>query len=79
MEHFHGVGGVEQRRHAPEHGTKPWATDGTPEGTKMLFDLEPGPASYSPSQFTKAGDLLYFSAKTSRNGWELWAAAPQPH
>jgi ELWxxDGT repeat protein len=28
-----------------EHGIEPWVTDGTPTGTRLLADLNPGPAS----------------------------------
>jgi ELWxxDGT repeat protein len=56
-----------------EHGEEPWTTDGTPEGTTMLVDLNPGPASSSPFQFKKSGDLLYFGARTEDAGRELWA------
>jgi ELWxxDGT repeat protein len=28
-----------------EHGTEPWVTDGTPEGTHLLFDSQPGTGS----------------------------------
>ena len=30
-----------------EHGIEPWVTDGTPAGTHLLADLEPGPGSGS--------------------------------
>jgi ELWxxDGT repeat protein len=55
------------------HGAEIWTTDGTSEGTKLLFDLEPGTASSSPADFTRAGNLLYFGAFTSATGRELWA------
>jgi ELWxxDGT repeat protein len=55
------------------HGTEIWTTDGTAAGTKMLVDLNPGPASSNPGNFTKVGNLLYFTAYTDATGGELWA------
>lgn len=54
------------------HGLEPWASDGTPEGTRMVRDLCPGQYGsivYSPSRF--AGRLL-FAADDCANGFELW-------
>jgi ELWxxDGT repeat protein len=60
------------------HGTEVWTTDGTPEGTTLLFDLNPGPASSDPSEFTKVGGLVYLSATTQATGDELWAIPTGP-
>lgn len=54
------------------HGSELWVTDGTAFGTRMLADIEPGPDSSYPMEFTPAGDTLFFTAKTSI-GRELWA------
>lgn len=53
----------------PEHGREWWVTDGTPEATRLIADINPGPAS-SHFDFTqvdriKAGGLLYFTAKSN--------------
>lgn len=37
-----------------ETGTEPWRSDGTPAGTQMIADLNPGPGS-----FVTSSDLLY--------------------
>ncbi|HYC91524.1 MAG TPA: ELWxxDGT repeat protein [Thermoanaerobaculia bacterium] len=55
------------------HGTELWATDGTVEGTRMLFDLNPGPASSWPREFVRVGEAIYFQATTAATGAELWA------
>ena len=55
------------------HGTELWTTDGTVEGTKLLVDLQPGPGSSTPTEFTKLGDTIYFAAYTDATGRELWA------
>lgn len=56
-----------------EHGRELWQTDGTPEGTRLVADVEPGPASSSPAELTRVGDVLYFAATTAAIGTELWA------
>jgi ELWxxDGT repeat protein len=55
-----------------EHGSEPWRSDGTPEGTVLLKDVEPGPAGSHPDGFTPAGDRLYFAAGENAHGRELW-------
>jgi ELWxxDGT repeat protein len=55
-----------------EHGMEPWTSDGTPAGTVLLKDIQPGPAGSHPDGFTPAGDRLYFAAGESVHGRELW-------
>ncbi len=55
------------------HGEEPWVSDGTPEGTRLLQDLVPGPDSSSPSQFTRSDGFIFFAASTPGTGSELWA------
>jgi ELWxxDGT repeat protein len=55
------------------HGVELWATDGTAAGTVLLADLEPGPASSTPRQFTVFNGRLYFTATTAALGEELWS------
>jgi len=54
-----------------EHGQELWRSDGTAEGTSLLKDLLPGYPSSNPSNFTIAGDRLYFTA-TDAFGEERW-------
>ncbi len=56
----------------PEHGIELWRTDGTPEGTVLVRDVLPGPASSDPQDLTAAGGRLYFSARDAAHGRELW-------
>ncbi len=56
-----------------EHGVELWRSDGTVTGTYLLQDINPGPGSSSPSNFTIAGGCLYFSATDGVHGFELWA------
>jgi hypothetical protein len=56
-----------------------WRSDGTPEGTRMVHDVVPGPSSSRPQQFTVSGDHLFFVANGNVAGeganFELWAMA----
>jgi ELWxxDGT repeat protein len=55
-----------------EHGVEPWTSDGTPGGTVLLKDVQPGSTGSQPDGFTPAGDRLYFAAAESVHGRELW-------
>ncbi len=53
-------------------GAELWVTDGTYAGTQLLKDINPGPASSRPCNFTEHDDKLYFQAIDATNGAELW-------
>lgn len=52
----------------PGSGSEPWITDGTLEGTHLLRDLYPGPASSSPLLFMQAIGSVFFTADTPADG-----------
>ncbi|RYD38479.1 MAG: hypothetical protein EOP87_01495 [Verrucomicrobiaceae bacterium] len=58
------------------YGRELWRTDGTPGGTRMINDINPGPATstpeYTPQQFAVLGSLAYIIADDGVNGAELW-------
>lgn len=56
----------------PEHGEEPWITDGTPEGTFMLRDIEPGPRGSDPYRFIDLVGKAAFCAVTSKSGREVY-------
>ena len=56
------------------HGNELWRSNGTPAGTFMVKDIEPGTASSSPIEITEANGKLYFSAITSTYGREPWVS-----
>lgn len=64
------------------HGSELWATDGTPAGTSLVVDLEPGSAGSAPADFSLLGADLLFVATTGATGSEIWrvplAGAPLP-
>jgi ELWxxDGT repeat protein len=56
------------------HGAELWISDGTIDGTHLLYDLNPGPAPSDADHFTIVGGTLYFAATGANTGHELWAA-----
>lgn len=54
-------------------GRELWRTDGTPEGTYVLKDLNPGSAASAPGGFaTLPNGRLVFHATDAQHGQELW-------
>lgn len=53
-----------------------WASDGTPEGTRLVKDINNSPYSRSsyPAGLTVSAGQLFFSADDGFNGRELWAS-----
>lgn len=43
-----------------EHGSEPWRSNGTPDGTQMIDDLKPGKKSSKPLFIGGAGKRAYF-------------------
>ncbi|HEX2223934.1 MAG TPA: ELWxxDGT repeat protein, partial [Thermoanaerobaculia bacterium] len=46
-----------------EHGDEVWTSDGTPEGTTLLADFQPGPSGSNPAGFTEFQGRVYFSTR----------------
>lgn len=55
------------------HGVELWQSDGTPEGTFMVMDINPGEYSSNPGYFAAVDNTLYFSANDGLHDTELWA------
>lgn len=55
-----------------------WATDGTPEGTRLLRDIRPGQLSSKIAGLFRHGDAVYFQADDGESGLELWKADGTP-
>lgn len=56
-----------------DHGEELWVTDGTPDGTYMVKDINPGVATSEIQWLTRFNDKVVFSAKDSEDtGSELW-------
>jgi ELWxxDGT repeat protein len=55
----------------PASGQEVWVSDGTSNGTKIIKDLNPGPASSFAISPVNIGDTLYYSADDGTGG-EIW-------
>jgi len=61
------------------HGVEPWATDGTPEGTYLVADINPGPSSSFPGEFSSCGnEQALFVADDGVHGREIWVTDGTP-
>ncbi len=58
------------------HGRELWSTDGTPEGTLMVKDINPGAGTPAIADFKVVGGTLYFTADDGVHGRELWRTDP---
>jgi ELWxxDGT repeat protein len=68
------------------HGSEVWRSNGTPDGTRMVKDVTPGPeppGGYrgscrgcltEPASLTRVGRRLFFIANDGRHGWEPWVS-----
>lgn len=54
------------------HGCELWTSDGTPAGTGLLFDVNPGAASGTGQVFLPVGDVAMFWADDGVHGLEPW-------
>lgn len=60
----------------PTYGLEIWKSDGTPEGTELLADINPDGDGYSSygSIFHTKGDLFFFGADNGTDGREPWVS-----
>src|SRR5262249_29145247 len=49
-----------------------WKSDGTPDGTLLVKDIQPGSASSSPASLTNVNGTLFFTAFDPAVGTEVW-------
>lgn len=54
------------------HGRELWVTDGTKEGTHMVYELYEGVDGSFPSNMTAYGDKVIFTLQTAETGSEPW-------
>ncbi|WP_164020658.1 ELWxxDGT repeat protein [Pyxidicoccus trucidator] len=59
-------------------GRELWRSDGTPWGTWLVRDLQPGQAGSDPDALTADTGWLFFSASTSGHGSEVWYSGGWP-
>src|SRR5439155_9961293 len=53
-------------------GYELYATDGTAQGTQLVKDINPGPATSNAYHLVNGDKLLYFFADDGIHGSELW-------
>jgi ELWxxDGT repeat protein len=67
------------------HGSEVWRSNGTPDGTRMVKDVTPGPdppdgygscrgCLAEPASLTRVDRRLFFIANDGRHGWEPWVS-----
>jgi ELWxxDGT repeat protein len=59
-------------------GSELWKSDGTPEGTRLVLDLVPGPGSPFLLEMATVGDTLYFVMMDPLGGTTLWKSDGTP-
>jgi ELWxxDGT repeat protein len=67
---FHADDGV--------HGDELWRSDGTPNGTILLKDINAGATPTEYHEMTAVGDYLCFVARTGKLTYELWCSDGTP-
>ena len=60
--------------YTPDVGNEPWFSDGTPEGTHLIADINPGSSSSDPRAAVWFDGKVYFFATDAQRGWQLWRA-----
>lgn len=53
-------------------GMELWKSDGTPGGTTLIKDINPGTSSSAVQNLSVLNNLIYFAASNGINGIELW-------
>lgn len=60
------------------HGQELWKSDGTPEGTVLVKDVNPGAAHGGPDVLMHSENRIYFTAYDDVHGRELWVSDGTP-
>ncbi|MDO8971265.1 MAG: hypothetical protein Q7U74_11295, partial [Saprospiraceae bacterium] len=55
-----------------QNNTELWKTNGTPQGTVMVRNINAGNASSNPANFCNVNGTLFFSADDGQHGRQIW-------
>ncbi len=58
-----------------DFGTEMWQSDGTVDGTRLVFNIWPGVGSANVNEMALCGSDIFFSANNITNGQEPWKLA----
>src|ERR1041385_7733013 len=61
-----------------DHGIELWKSDGTPGGTVMVKDINPGTAGSGIIDITAVGNKAYFFANDGTHGDQVWVSDGTP-
>ncbi len=75
---FEFAGNLLLRRDTPQFGSELWRIDGTPEGARLVADLNPGPADSYPYVIGILKESVYLLADTPEYGYEPWRLTLDP-
>lgn len=56
----------------PGSGEEVWLSDGTPQGSRLLADINPGPGDSSPTFHGQLGDVIFFTGRGGDGFRQLW-------
>ncbi len=62
-----------------QKGREVFRSNGQPEGTFLLHDIDLGPGDSSPSAFFELNGFLYFVAENTASGFSLWRSDGTPN
>lgn len=60
------------------HGVEPWISDGTPGGTQLLLDVNPGTSTSNTGYFAAMSGVAIFAAYEPVHGMTIWRTDGTP-
>ena len=63
-----------EKKGSEQYGEELWVTDGTPEGTHIVKDINPGTASSNPVWISRLNDKVLFGATDENGDQGIWVS-----